>query len=86
MGERLAAVLQRRRLPALVVWGARDPYVPVRFAEVQREYFAVDRVVMLDDSGHWPMIDNPQAVREAVVPFLRAQVANGARGPAAASQ
>jgi pimeloyl-ACP methyl ester carboxylesterase len=86
MGERLAAALQRRRLPALVVWGARDPYVPVRFAEVQREYFAVDRVVMLDDSGHWPMIDNPQAVREAVVPFLRAQVANGARGPAAASQ
>lgn len=86
MGEQLAGVLQRRRLPALVVWGVRDPYVPVRFAEVQREYFAVDRVVMLGDSGHWPMIDNPRAVREAVVPFLRTQVAGAARGDTAPAQ
>ena len=75
MSSRLAAALAHHRLPALVVWGARDPYVPVRFAEVQRRFFAVDRVVRLEGSGHWPMIDNPGAVGSAVIPFLRERAA-----------
>lgn len=65
--------LSSARLPALVLWGARDPYVPIRFAEMQRRYFAVHRIVRLEDSGHWPMIDNPTAVQEEVIPFLRSQ-------------
>jgi hypothetical protein len=35
----------------------------------------VTAVVRLADSGYWPMIDNPDAVRDVVVPFLRAQLA-----------
>ena len=73
MADRVAEVLAPRRLPATVVWGARDPYIPVRYAEMQRRYFDVDRVAILDDSGHWPMIDNPAAVGDAVIPFLRRQ-------------
>ena len=65
------AALKPLRLPALVVWGAADPYLSIRFAELQRGFFSVDKVVRLDDSGHWPMIDNPSAVAGAVVPFLR---------------
>lgn len=62
--------------PALVVWGARDPYLPVRYAERQRETFPHAAVVVLDDSGHWPMIDNPVAVEQLVLRFLGA-LANG---------
>jgi pimeloyl-ACP methyl ester carboxylesterase len=58
----------------LVIWGVNDPYLSVRYAEMQREFFAVDRVVRLEDSGHWPMIDNPVAVRKAIIPFLRKQI------------
>ena len=65
------AALKPLRLPALVVWGAADPYLSIGFAELQRQFFSVDKVVRLDDSGHWPMIDNPSAVAGAVVPFLR---------------
>ncbi len=57
--------------PALVVWGARDPYLPLRYAQRQRETFPQAEVVVLDDSGHWPMIDHPVAVEQAVLPFLR---------------
>ena len=57
--------------PALVVWGARDPYLPLRYAQRQREIFPQAEVVVLDDSGHWPMIDHPVAVEQAVLPFLR---------------
>jgi len=70
------AALRPLKLPALVIWGVNDPYLSVRYAEMQREFFAVDRVVRLEDSGHWPMIDNPVAVRKAIVPFLRKQVAS----------
>ena len=78
MSERLADRLTPLKLPATVVWGACDPYIPVKYAELQRKFFAVDRVVRLEDSGHWPMVDNPAAVADAVIPFLRAQMTSGA--------
>jgi len=75
LSEELASKLAPLKLAALVLWGDRDPYVPARYAEAQRQFFAVERVVRLPDSGHWPMIDNSVAVREAVAPFLRRHVA-----------
>jgi pimeloyl-ACP methyl ester carboxylesterase len=60
-------------LPVMVVWGKHDPYLPVRYAERQREFFPRADVKVLDDSGHWPFADNPKAVADAVIPFLRTQ-------------
>jgi len=60
--------------PALVLWGAKDPFVPLHHAEQQRESFPRAEVKVLEESGHWPFADDPEAVAEAVVPFLRAQV------------
>ncbi len=60
--------------PALVVWGKKDPFVPVRHAEQQRESFPSAEVVLLADSGHWPFADDPERVAAAVVPFLRTQL------------
>ena len=62
-------------LPVLVLWGARDPYVPVRFAEQQRVVFPRAEIVRFEDSGHWPFADNPAAVAAALLPFLRRQLA-----------
>lgn len=47
-------------------------YLPVRYAERQRDTFPSVQVVILHDSGHWPMIDNPVAVEETVLTFLSA--------------
>jgi pimeloyl-ACP methyl ester carboxylesterase len=61
--------------PALVVWGAKDPYVPLRHAEQQREIaFPRARVEVLPGSGHWPFADDPEGFADVVVPFLREQV------------
>jgi pimeloyl-ACP methyl ester carboxylesterase len=68
------AFLAPHRLPALVLWGERDPYFPVRFADTQRLFFDVRGMLRLPDSGHWPMIDNPSATSDGVLPFLRAHV------------
>jgi len=61
-------------LPALVVWGAHDPYIGVEFAERQRQVFPRAEVKILRDSGHWPFADDPDAVAQVVVPFLRRQL------------
>ena len=60
--------------PALVVWGAKDPYLPIDYADRQREFFDVQDVVILPDSGHWPFQDDPAAVAQATLPFLRGQL------------
>ena len=73
--ERLHQQLRSLDRPALVVWGARDPYLPVHYAQRQRETFPNAEVVILDDSGHWPMIDHPVAVEQPVLRFLSALTA-----------
>lgn len=72
-GVRQAEALRPHDIPALVVWGRRDPYLGAELATAQRQAFPGARIVMLNDSGHWPYIDNPEAVAEAVIPFLREQ-------------
>jgi len=78
----LGAALAQLRKPALVVWGASDPYIGVEYAERQREFFDVEDVAVLPQSGHWAFQDDADAVRELVVPFLRRRV-GAARSSAA---
>jgi pimeloyl-ACP methyl ester carboxylesterase len=68
-----AAALRRADPPTLVIWGAGDPYVPVRFAEVQQRFFPRAEVVVLPHGGHWPLVDDPDAVTDAVVGFMKTQ-------------
>jgi pimeloyl-ACP methyl ester carboxylesterase len=63
--------------PALVIWGAHDPAVPVEQAERQRESLPSAEVVVLDDSGHWPMLDDPEGLEGALLPFLRSHLSAG---------
>jgi pimeloyl-ACP methyl ester carboxylesterase len=69
--EQLAQVAE---LPVCVLWGADDPYLPVRYAEVQRQFFPRAEVHTLPALGHWPFIDDPSAVREPLLEFLRRQI------------
>ncbi len=69
-----AAALREVNPPTLVIWGGGDPYVPARFAPVQRQYFPRAEIVLLPTSGHWPFVDDPDGVANALVPFLRAQL------------
>jgi pimeloyl-ACP methyl ester carboxylesterase len=71
LADAMGATFRQLEVPALVIWGAADPYVPVAYAERQREFFRVVRVVILERSGHWPFADDPEAVVDALLPFLR---------------
>jgi pimeloyl-ACP methyl ester carboxylesterase len=56
--------------PALVVWGPHDAYIPVRFAGVHRKAFPSATFILLPESGHFLMFDDPEGVAAAVIPFL----------------
>lgn len=73
VSQGLLQLLQPLDLPACVVWGAADPYLPVKFAQQQQVHFPKAEVHLLQDSGHFPFADNPDGVAQAVLPFLLQQ-------------
>ncbi|MFL5910783.1 MAG: alpha/beta fold hydrolase [Gaiellaceae bacterium] len=80
VGRAQAKVLSQRRRPALVVWGEKDPYIPVDEAYKQSQAFPGARVEVVKGAGHWPHVDHSREVDDLVVPFLRGVMT---RAPAA---
>jgi pimeloyl-ACP methyl ester carboxylesterase len=71
-----APALRQLDVPVCVLWGDGDPYLPVVFAERQRETFRNAEVHVLKGLGHWPFIDDPEAVRAQLLPFLQRALAS----------
>jgi pimeloyl-ACP methyl ester carboxylesterase len=57
--------------PALVLWGERDPYIPVEYAHAYARALGNAELELLPDAGHWPWLDRPDAV-DRVSAFLTA--------------
>lgn len=70
----LAAMLRPLDMPALVVWGQHDAYIPVQQAQRQRDSLPGAQIRVLERSGHWPFVDDADGVDAAVLPFLRRHV------------
>lgn len=70
--DQVSKSLKGLNLPALVLWGECDKYMPVKFAKMQEDYFDAE-VHHLPHCGHWPMIDNPKLMSSRLIPFLEAQ-------------
>jgi len=56
--------------PALVLWGAEDPYISTSFAHAYGAALGGPSLVEIADrAGHWPWIDRPELV-ERIVSFI----------------
>ena len=62
--------------PALVIWGERNRFIPVKHAEDQLQSFPRAEVVVLPDCGHYAQLERPQRVSELILPFLERQLSN----------
>ncbi|TDZ45165.1 alpha/beta fold hydrolase [Mycobacteroides franklinii] len=80
-GPALAYLLRQHAIPALVIWGARDHFLPVKHAHQQLDAFPSAEVVILDKAGHFPMISHPAQTEAAVTRFLKPLLAQ-AQAPA----
>lgn len=76
--RRLLRVLRSLRRPALVVCGARDRHLPAGYAERHRELFPDARIVLLEEAGNGLFSDDPEAVADEVVLFLRRHLSGAA--------
>jgi len=63
--------LHRLRMPALVVWGERDPYIPGLFADLYAQALGSAELLRLPDAGHWPWLDRPELI-DQILTFLGA--------------
>jgi pimeloyl-ACP methyl ester carboxylesterase len=63
------ADLSTLTMPALIVWGERDPWLPVELGEAYAGALANATLERLPDAGHWPWLDRPDVV-ELVASFL----------------
>jgi pimeloyl-ACP methyl ester carboxylesterase len=70
MSENLIGLLAPRRIPALVIWGEHDAYLPASYAREQEKAFPGADVHVLATSGHWPFADAPETVERLLVEFL----------------
>jgi pimeloyl-ACP methyl ester carboxylesterase len=64
-----AAYMASHDVPALVIWGEHDAYLPSSYAVRQRDAFPSADVHVLPASGHWPFADAPDTVERLLVEF-----------------
>ncbi|MBV9167583.1 MAG: alpha/beta hydrolase [Solirubrobacterales bacterium] len=64
------AALDTLAMPAVVIWGKRDPWFAPAFAERYGQRLQRAEVWPVDDAGHWPWLER-QAVADRIEEFVR---------------
>lgn len=59
--------------PTLVLWGDQDGLIHVSAAQVFHDRLPNSKLVIMDDTGHAPMIERPQKTAEIYEGFIQAQ-------------
>jgi len=62
--------LARITVPALVLWGASDRVVTPDYGRAYSRLIPGSRFELIDDAGHHPEVEQPEAFAERVAPFL----------------
>jgi pimeloyl-ACP methyl ester carboxylesterase len=57
-------------MPALIVWGQRDPLIPVRHAAVAHRAMPGSRLEVFERAGHFPQLDDPVRFARVLGDFI----------------
>ncbi len=70
--KRWIDALERAEVPLTFIWGQRDPVSGAHVMdELRRREAITGELVALDDAGHYPQWEQPEAVAAALTDFLR---------------
>ncbi len=64
------SILGAVRVPTLVLWGSHDPLLPPSIAKRMARAIPGARLVFLEESGHLPMVEEPERFNQVVLDFL----------------
>ena len=56
--------------PTLIVWGEQDSILPVKDADVYERLIEDSRKVVMENTGHVPMVERPAAFNDLLADFL----------------
>lgn len=76
-GQRVSAMNRihlAAHMPTLILWGARDPFIPVAHAVEASRRIPNSRIEIFERSGHFPMVEEPQRFARAVTDFIATTV------------
>jgi pimeloyl-ACP methyl ester carboxylesterase len=69
LGQRVSArdrLYLAAEMPSLIVWGRRDPVIPVEHGRDAHAAMPGSRLEILDRAGHFPHLDEPRTVARAL--------------------
>jgi pimeloyl-ACP methyl ester carboxylesterase len=72
-GQRVSAIDRlylAEHLPFLLVWGDRDPIIPVDHGHAAHEAVAGSRLEVFEGSGHYPQLDDPARFSDLLSDFI----------------
>jgi pimeloyl-ACP methyl ester carboxylesterase len=58
-------------LPTMVVWGERDPLIPVAHAQRVHDVIPSSRIELFPGAGHYPHLDDPERFAAVLLDFIR---------------
>ncbi len=68
--EKISNELSSITVPTLIIWGALDPVIPIKFADDFVSQMKDCRFFRMDGCGHTPYVDDPNAFVRIVMEFL----------------
>jgi pimeloyl-ACP methyl ester carboxylesterase len=66
-------LMAQTKMPALLVWGKQDAIVPLNCGERYAQAIPGATLRVIDQCGHSPQLEKPQAFLDVVLPFLTAR-------------
>jgi pimeloyl-ACP methyl ester carboxylesterase len=60
-------------MPTLIIWGERDPIIPVGHGRRGHAAMPGSQFVVLEQAGHFPPLEDPRGVVDAIDEFIRNQ-------------
>jgi pimeloyl-ACP methyl ester carboxylesterase len=73
MGQQVSALDRlylAEDMPTLIVWGTDDPIIPVEHGRAAHELIPGSQLVEIEGAGHWPHLDEPDRLVEAIGEFM----------------
>jgi pimeloyl-ACP methyl ester carboxylesterase len=63
--------LKEIKTPTLVIWGRQDPLIPLEIGERFARGISGSKMVIIDNAGHLPQVEQPEVFAKAVKSFIK---------------
>ncbi|MCL4351993.1 MAG: alpha/beta hydrolase [Firmicutes bacterium] len=68
--------LGRVNMPTLLLWGREDRIIPLEYGRIMEKSLSDAELVVIDNCGHLPHIEEPQITNQTIAEFLSRRLRN----------